>query len=202
MSTEANIPACVLVLNGYPDCGKLTVAQKLQAMYGPTRTRLYHKSHLLAAAPDASIDSPQYSEQIEVMDAYRHSIFENFAKGEKNLLIIMTYTNIKPPAEDDGVVELLTEHAQIARARGVPLIFVDLLCNMKTNMQRHASKEQQYFDRYSLFSLRLNFTLAKPLDYPGILEGVQVHHYQVDTNALTADETAMQVAGLLRNLHL
>jgi len=141
------------------------------------------------------------------MGEYRQSIFRELAEEkEKDLLIIMTYTNLKFPVADaeTDAAELLADHVRIARARGVPLVLVDLSCNLKTNMQRQASKETRDFDGCGcmLISFHLNYPLVKPFEYPGVLEGVKVHHYEVDTNSLTADEATLKVSSLLNDLFL
>lgn len=109
-------PPCLILLNGFPGVGKLTISQALQASF-PAGT----KSHLIDV--HMIIDAVSKRETIEERTAARSDYLHNvLLKGHgKDEVIVMTagFAN-----ENEYDVEQWLDYARVARERGGVMIHV------------------------------------------------------------------------------
>lgn len=137
--------SCVLLLNGFPGVGKLTIAKALEAKLklDDTPHRLID-NHLLID-PVVAIEPVRNTAHYALRKSFRKTAFEGL-KGlkEERLVIIFTTalsTSYLPTPYDD--IDQFEEYADIAEARGVPLVVVNIVCDLGTNSRRLCSKERK-----------------------------------------------------------
>jgi hypothetical protein len=134
--------ACVLLLNGFPGVGKFTIAKGLS-------TKLN-----LSSTPHRLIDNHSLIDPVEVIEpvrnithyalrtSFRRTAFEGLkAVKEDRLVVVLTAalstSALATPYND---IERFGEYVDLANARGVPLIVMNVLCDLGTNTERLGSE--------------------------------------------------------------
>jgi hypothetical protein len=129
--------ASVILINGFPGVGKLTIARALQKKIG-ANARLID-NHLLID-PVEAIEPGRNFAHYKLRKAFRHVAFEGIrAIEEKEITIIMTQCLAATPND----LESFQEHAAIACARGVPFVNINITCDEDTNKARLCSNDRK-----------------------------------------------------------
>ncbi|KAJ6465556.1 hypothetical protein C8R47DRAFT_1155048 [Mycena vitilis] len=137
----------VVVLNGFPGTGKLTILKQLQALLPPDTTRLLD-NHLLIDPAHALI--PDRSDAHHILrQRIRAACF-----GTVTELAMQGYTVLLTAclAEDNGGRDtaVLQEHLDIVRGTQVPLHWVNLHCSLEELERRVASPERRHGSKTKL----------------------------------------------------
>ncbi|KAJ7461342.1 hypothetical protein B0H11DRAFT_2056837 [Mycena galericulata] len=137
----------VVVLNGFPGTGKLTILKQLQALLPPDRTRLLD-NHLLIDPAQALI--PDRSDAHHgLRQRIRASCFGAAAELVQQGYIILLTACL---AEDNGGRDtgVLQEHLDIVRGTDVPLYWVNVHCSLEELGQRVGSPERRHGSKTKL----------------------------------------------------
>ncbi|KAF2809578.1 uncharacterized protein BDZ99DRAFT_571369 [Mytilinidion resinicola] len=126
-TANAPIPPCVLLLNAFPGTGKLTIARaRARAL-----STLLH-NHLLID-PVSAIHPRRDKAHYVLRRAFRKAAFDASKSGpEGGDLIVWGYDPSGCLGASDADVAVLAEHVDVARARArkVPFILVNLVCEI------------------------------------------------------------------------
>ncbi|KAJ7346990.1 hypothetical protein DFH08DRAFT_870019 [Mycena albidolilacea] len=149
MSFPANNPrSCpsVLFINGFPGVGKLSVAREVQKQL--TASRLLD-NHLLIDVAQA-IEPNRGPAHYALRTVLRRAAFDGLkAVEDKSVTLILTSCSASTLHHD---VEVFSEFVDIARARGVPFVSVNLVCDegkCRTRDQRRTGKGQGQADGWT-----------------------------------------------------
>ncbi|CZR50315.1 uncharacterized protein PAC_00187 [Phialocephala subalpina] len=129
---EGQLQPCVILLNGFPGVGKLTIAKALQlALPSDVPNRLID-NHVLIDLSEA-IEPKSTEEHHALRRKIRNlALLAPEALKDDNMVIIMTTCLSDTPVD----IARHHEHADIARARDVSLFTVNPTCDDKTNEAR------------------------------------------------------------------
>ncbi|CAI6089899.1 unnamed protein product [Clonostachys chloroleuca] len=143
--TEIELPQVassgkVVVLNGFPGSGKLTILKEAKALLPVDRTCLLD-NHLLidpvvAVLPDRS------DEHHELRRMVRAPIFKKLREhAQKGHIILMTTCLAEDNERDRAFFE---EHLDIVRGTGIPIFWISAQCDQKILEQRVESPERDH----------------------------------------------------------
>ncbi|KAJ7142103.1 hypothetical protein C8R43DRAFT_1016327 [Mycena crocata] len=142
----------VVVLNGFPGTGKLTILKQLQTLLPPDRTRLLD-NHLLIDPAQALI--PDRSDAHHgLRQRIRASCFGTATELARQGYIILLTACL---AEDNGGRDtgVLQEHLDIVRGTDVPLYWVNAHCSLEELVQRIGSPERRHGSKTKLTDMAI-----------------------------------------------
>jgi len=194
-------PSCVLLLNGFPGVGKLSIAKALEASLINSIPYRLIDNHLLidaAVAIEPNRNTAHY--------ALRKSLRETACRAlkalnEQDLIIIFTTalsTSHLPTPYDD--IAQLVEYTDLAESRGVPLVFVNILCDFGVNSGRLGSKERKevggktkLVDISVLEKIRQETSLLDRQHALGCGKKGSVFYFELDTSDLAIEQVTQRV---------
>lgn len=201
-------PPCIVLLNGFPGVGKLTVARELAKSF-PEPT------HCVIVDNHSIIDQATQSTQKRTPEYYalRKEILRTFFsnKIKPYTTVLMTACFAGEPAHD---VDQWKDYINLARETGFVFVHVTISCSLARNQERLTSAEriQQRMDAEAgrggkmkcidigrLQELRASTTMLNPdaEEYAHILDGVTVFYGNVDTSTLSVPDTVLAVKSVL-----
>lgn len=135
------IPSCIILLNGFPSVGKLTIARGLQAKL----TSTFVIDYRLWNDPPREVGFTRWSLisalsiprlHIDMANEIRHTVFHALSNiPNKDAKIILTSHLSKNNVCDDDD-KAFGEHVSLAEARKVPLVFINLVCDEREHINR------------------------------------------------------------------
>ncbi|KAJ4123343.1 hypothetical protein NW768_009877 [Fusarium equiseti] len=129
----------IVVLNGFPGTGKLTIFKHLQK-YLPTETTCLIDNHLLID-PVVAVIPDRSDRHHELRRSVRAPIFEELAhRAEQGHTILMTACLAADSPRDQAV---FLEHLDIARKAQVPIYWINVHCHRSVLEQRVSTPERQ-----------------------------------------------------------
>jgi hypothetical protein len=136
----------IVVLNGFPGTGKLTILRRLQK-HLPSDTTCLLDNHLLID-PVAAVIPDRSDSHHELRRLVRAPIFAELGKRAKSGdTILMTACLAANNQRDD---EFYHENLDIARENGVPIYWINLYCDPAILEQRLSTPERQQGGRTKL----------------------------------------------------
>jgi hypothetical protein len=186
----------VVLLNGYPGVGKLTIAR---ALNDDLENSQLIDNNLLVELADA-IEPLNTPANAALRTAIRHAAFDGIkAVTNKLITVIMTTCTLSNVPAD---LELFAELVDIARVRGVPFVSVNINCDSDVNVRRLASEAREHvlsklMDPQVLLDMRSKYTLLDPRQCEMQIHGVKVHHKELDVTILTAEKSAAAIMTFL-----
>ncbi|KAM6505163.1 hypothetical protein FSOLCH5_015082 [Fusarium solani] len=128
----------IIVLNGFPGTGKLTILKKVKELL-PTETACLLDNHLLID-PVVAVIPGRSQEHHELRHKIRVPIFEKLQeRAQQGHIILMTACLVEDDEKDAGV---LHEHLDIAHEADVPIFWINVSCSHEILQQRVASIER------------------------------------------------------------
>lgn len=125
----------IVVLNGFPGTGKLTILNKVAELL-PVDTTCLLDNHLLID-PVVAVIPGRSQEHHELRRKIRAPIFEKLQeRARKGHVILMTACLVEDDERDAGV---LREHLRMAREADVPIFWINVHCSHDILEQRVAS---------------------------------------------------------------
>ncbi|TFA98766.1 hypothetical protein CCMA1212_009304 [Trichoderma ghanense] len=129
----------LVVLNGFPGTGKLTILKQAKDLLPATSMTCRLDNHLLidpviALIPDRS------DEHHELRRRIRAPIFEQIRKQAQEVATILMTACLAGDNERDTA--FLSEHLDILRGTDLPIIWVNVDCDQKIMEQRMESPER------------------------------------------------------------
>lgn len=156
----------IIVLNGFPGTGKLTILKSLQGYLATERTCLLD-NHLLID-PVAAIIPDRSERHHELRRLILAPIFEELAhRAKQGDTILMTACLAADCTKDEAVFQ---EHLDVARKAQVPIYWVNVYCTCSVLEQRLSSPERQHgsktklTDMNALWEILEKNRLLDPLD--------------------------------------
>ncbi len=177
----------IIVLNGYPGVGKLTIGQKLAALLNG-RLLDIHTVYNVAFAL-TTFRTPAFMETVEKIEAIAHDLIHQLPPHEPVVL-----TTVIAGESDWGDAEW-NRLVALGDARP-PFCVVHISCSLDENINRiqSAGRDQKSKPRDPDMARR-NQTQAQPL------AGLQAANLlQLDTTALSADEAAQAISQWVQKL--
>jgi len=171
--------ACVININGFAGVGKLTVGKALVRQLGDAKL-LDNHAYMDPAFALFKVGSPQWR---DLVDDLRATVFDAAINVAPEASLVLTNVMY----DCDG--RLYRQVAGIAERRAVPLLSVALTCQRDEHRRRLTRRRTPHkLTRWrSMKQLLEIFTLYSP--EPG-----EHRHLEIDTTALSAAETASQIA--------
>lgn len=171
----------IIVLNGYPGVGKLTIGGELAALMDGRMLDIHSVYNVAFALTE--FKSPEFVETVEQIEAIAHNLIRKLpAEQSVVLTTVLAGTDDRAGREWGRIVELGQQRP--------PLLVVHVSCDLEENKRRIASE-----DRLMKRKLRdpnvavRNQTGAVPLF--GLDED---HLLQLDTTDLTPTEAAQAIS--------
>jgi hypothetical protein len=192
---------CLILLNGYPGVGKLTIAKLIHSALDAQHTIFLH-NHLLIDPAEIIIPgrTPAY---YEFRKRLRNLAFDALvANPDTNITILMTSCMGSIERE----VENLHEHLRIGRERGIPVYWINVVCNQTQHISRISSEERKrggtskwtdpgLLDELAAQGIRL-------LNSGDIADGYQatVKFRELDSTAKTPEESSQAILEWISSL--
>ncbi|CAG9997715.1 unnamed protein product [Clonostachys byssicola] len=130
----------VVVLNGFPGSGKLTILKEAKALLPVDRTCL--KDNHLLIDPVVAVLPDRSDEHHELRRMVRAPIFKKLREhAQEGHIILMTACLAEDNERDRAVFE---EHLDIVRGTGIPIFWINTQCDQKILEQRIESPERQH----------------------------------------------------------
>ncbi|KAJ7786690.1 hypothetical protein B0H14DRAFT_306393 [Mycena olivaceomarginata] len=199
MSFPANNPrSCpsVLFINGFPGVGKLSVAREVQKQL--TASRLLD-NHLLIDVAQA-IEPNRGPAHYALRTVLRRAAFDGLkAVEDESVTLILTSCSASTLPHD---VEVFSEFVDIARARGVPFVSVNLVCDERENVERATNEERgkdkgKLMDGQAIVDMRTKHRLLDASVCEEETAGVEVYHLEVDSTNISVQQSADKVMDFL-----
>jgi chloramphenicol 3-O-phosphotransferase len=204
-----SLPPAVLLLNGFPGVGKFTIAKAISAKLtqGNFPHRLLDNHQLID--PAASIQPVRNAEHYELRQSFRAVAFEGLKLvKEENLVIIMTAclsTSPVPTPYND--IEQFIQYVDLADARGVPLVVVNLVCDFSTNSERLRSTDRmgvngkmKLVDPEILEKIRRETTILDQDQAMACKKSGELFHFTLDVSKLTTEEVTQEVSEVFKKV--
>lgn len=187
----------VLFLNGFPGVGKLSVARQVHKMLAVSRL---FDNHLLIDVAQA-IEPQRSPAHYNLRTSLRRAAFDGLkAVEDKFATLILTSCSASTLSHD---VEVFADFVDIARARGVPFVSVNIVCNEKENVKRLTNAErgegkEKLMDGQVLVDMRMQHKLLEASTCKEETVDVQVYHLELDTTNDSVQRTADKVIEFLK----
>lgn len=125
----------IIVLNGFPGSGKLTILKEIKELL-PTETTCLPDNHLLID-PVVAVIPGRSQEHHELRRQIRAPIFAKLRERAQNgHTILMTACLVENDERDAGVLQ---EHLTMAQEADVPIFWINVHCSHEILQQRVAS---------------------------------------------------------------
>ncbi|VUC35063.1 unnamed protein product [Clonostachys rosea] len=169
----------IVVLNGFPGSGKLTILKEVKALLPVDRTCLLD-NHLLID-PVVALIPERSDEHYELRRMVRAPIFKKLREhAQKGWTIFMTACLAEDNERDR---EFLEEHFDIVRGNRIPIFWINTQCDQRALEQRVESPERCQGGKTKLIDRN-------------ILRDLLHRHRLIDPRK-SADETAVLVSNTL-----
>jgi hypothetical protein len=138
-------PPCVLLLNGLPGLGKLTIAKTLEAKLGHSSTTFRLIDNHLLIDPVVATEPVRNKTHYALRKKFRKVVYDGLNElKEEGLVMIFTSclvtSDLERPYDD---IEQFMEYVDLADGKGVPLVMVNIVCDLRTNSERLGSEERK-----------------------------------------------------------
>jgi hypothetical protein len=192
----------IILFNGYPGVGKMTIAThllKLLRSSYPSPVHLIDRNLLID--PVQAIEPDQGPKHRQLIKTVRKAIFDGIKEiGDPKATIIMTEFLCTREASK----HMFQEYLDVAQFRGLPLIYVEINCSTKENMARVVNpKRKRYIskltDKDRLQEMVLSDTLLDPADSID-LKGVEIRCIDQWTGNVTAEAAALELMNKLKDI--
>jgi hypothetical protein len=201
-------PPFLLLLNGFPGVGKLTIARNLLHLLTPVSTvpstgpqiRLLD-NHLLID-PVSAIEPERTASHYRLRKSFRELAFASLQTVPGDLVILMTSCL----SETEEGRSQFAEFLAVARGRGCPMVVLNLVCGVEENGRRVECEERRgsvngvgkgkLTDRALLERFRREYKLLDLNKLEGA--GVRLFCGEVETTELSVEEASAGVWRLLR----
>ncbi|CAH0015489.1 unnamed protein product [Clonostachys rhizophaga] len=141
----------IVVLNGFPGSGKLTILRETKALLPVDRTCLLD-NHLLID-PVVAVLPDRTDEHYELRRKVRAPIFKKLGElVQEGHIILMTACLAEDNERDRAVFE---EHLDIVRGTGIPIFWISAQCDQKILEQRVESPERDHGAKTKLTDRRI-----------------------------------------------
>jgi replication-associated recombination protein RarA len=193
-------PACILLLNGFPGVGKFTIAKFLCSSLITSNTpyRLLDNHFIIDAAhaiiPDRSPSNYALRKQ------FRKVAFDGLKALEEEKLVVVLTACLVNTGDD---LNLFEEYLDIAKARRVPLVMVNLLCDMRSNIgrleseERKSNGEMKLVDKDVLEKIRQEASLLHRETVMKCVKREEVFYSEVDTSNFDIKQAVESLLRLL-----
>jgi len=174
----------IIVLNGYPGVGKLTVGRELIDQIGGRLLDIHTVYNVAFALTE--FKSPEFRKTVEEIEKIAHDLIYKLPPQQP---VVLTTVLAGNAGESDWGDEEWGRIEELGKARP-PLCVVHVHCDLKENIERISStdRERKRKIRDPEMALR-NQTEAKPLYGKGAN-----HLLKLDTTDLTPHESAATIA--------
>lgn len=177
----------IIVLNGYPGTGKLTIGQALARQLNGRLLDIHSVYNIAFALTE--FRSPEFREAVERVEAIAHDLILKRPPDEPVIL-----TTVLAGDNDWGLAEWA--RIQALGARRPPFCVVHIHCTLDENIRRITSAGRQASRKPTDPAMaRRNQSEAKPL-----LGGEEAHLLRLDTTDLSPDAAAEAIAAWLRGI--
>jgi hypothetical protein len=178
----------------------MTIARKLHSTLTTVETRLIDNHHLIDSVETISPGRSEHHYQL--LKSFRKVAFEAIQKlPQKQLAVIITGFCASDPVDRD----VFLEHVEIARARGVPFVSINIDCKEAVNilrLQGRASEEHsgntKLTDVGALRLMRLNHKLLNQQNFG--IHAEDICWLEVDTTEQSIDESVEVILRFLGDL--
>lgn len=199
-------PQCILLLNGFPGVGKLTIAKALECKLKLSSTPYALIDNHKLIDPVMAIEPIRNAAHYVLRKLFRKTAFDLLVAVKDGQLIIFTaclaISKLETPYND---IEQLKEYVDMADQKGVPLVVVNIVCDLEVNSKRLRSIERvemvrgktKLVDVEILQGIRGQNTLLNQEDVSRYRDNKNVLHLELDTTDLEVNEAAQKIWELM-----
>ncbi|KAF2436874.1 hypothetical protein EJ08DRAFT_644449 [Tothia fuscella] len=128
---------CTIILNGYPGVGKYTIAKHMRAILDSLSILFYNHEII---DPVTAIHPGRTPKHYELRKEYRKKRFDEIiADPTPDLTIFLTVCQ----GQSEADIAVGIDHLRIARERGIPVFWVNLICSDEDHKGRIGSEERR-----------------------------------------------------------
>jgi chloramphenicol 3-O-phosphotransferase len=156
----------IIVLNGFPGTGKLTILQRAKEVLHSTTTPCILLDNHLLIDPVVAILPDRDDEHHELRRRIRAPVFQKLRqRAREGCTVLMTACLAQDIRRD---ADLLEEHFDLVRGSDIPLIWVDVSCEQTIleerlrSPERHTGTKTKLTDRSVLRRLICEHLLIEP----------------------------------------
>jgi chloramphenicol 3-O-phosphotransferase len=198
----------VILLNEFPGVGKYTIARALKSSIAdqhPSVPTLLIDNHMLID-PATAVHPERNSAHYLFRRKHRRAKFLQVKDLDPKAILIMTCSFTHEGEWDRGS---FWDHVELAKSRGVEIVYVNLRCGAEENEIRMCSEERRrgremgvkgkLVDVERLRDLKKQFTDLSPklMMEDERMEGVKITCFEVDNGGLSVEEAVKIVKGFL-----
>lgn len=148
-----SLPPHALLLNGFPGVGKLTVAKAFEdRLKKDNRIPCCRLDNHLLIDPVMAIHPIRNEAHYKLRKDMRRTICRGLKsiEDDKTIIILTSAlsTSNKVTLYDD--IEQFSDYVEVAEARHIPLVMVNVLCDEATNLSRLTSDERRHGSKTKL----------------------------------------------------
>ncbi|TVY48791.1 hypothetical protein LOCC1_G001087 [Lachnellula occidentalis] len=193
-----DIQPCVILFNGFPGVGKLSSTKGFQAALHASHIPSHILDNHTLIDPVSAIHPLRTPAHYALRKTIRKAAFEHLKALDHGVVILMT-TCLAATAAD---IEVFAEHVEIASARGIPLININITCDFATNRERLCCEERRHSGKSKLLDVEILTTLRQEhvlLDASAHLpelQGVDIKQWSLDSSALSVEDAVQAVFDL------
>jgi len=201
-------PSCILLLNGFPGVGKLSIAKALEIKL--KQHDVPHRiidSHLLID-PVIAIEPVRNTAHYALRKSFRNTAFEGLKNlKEEKLVIIFTAalstSELSTPYDD---IEQYNEYVDLAEASGIPLVMINIVCDLDTNRGRLCSEERKKGGKAKLVDVDVLDRVRRETSLLGQEQAMtcgkegSIFYFELDTSELVIEQTTQKMWDFLCKL--
>ena len=147
----------IIILNGFPGAGKLTILKRVYELLPAEKTRLLD-NHLLID-PVQAVYPDRSPEHHELRRKVRKPVFDSLSKlAQDGRIILMTACLA---ANNDRDAAFLEEHLAMVRGTEVPLFWINVHCDLAVLEQRVGNLERCQSAKTKLTDVNVLQTLVR-----------------------------------------
>ena len=202
-------PPCVLLLNGFPGVGKLTIAKTLEPklLHSGTPCRLID-NHLLID-PVVAIEPIRNKAHYALRKKFRQTLYEGLNEvKEKRLVMLFTSCLVTSELERRYDIEQFKEYVDLAEGKGVPLVMVNIVCDLASNSERLGSDKRRkevggktkLVKVDALETIRKETSLLTRDQVMACKKGGDIYYFELETSELAPVQAAQRVWRFLHNV--
>jgi hypothetical protein len=203
-------PPCVVLLNGFPGVGKLTIAKLLEAKLDHSSTPFRLIDNHLLINPAVAIKLIRNKAHYALRKRFRQVLYEGLNElKEEGLVMIFTScmvtSDLERPYDD---IDQFKEYVDLAEGKGVPLVMVNIVCDLGTNSERLGSEERgrevggktKLVNVDVLEIIRRQTSLLDREQVMACKKGGNIYYFELDTSELLPVQATQRVWRFLHNV--
>lgn len=189
--------------------GKLTIAKTLEAKLDHSSTPFRLIDNHLLIDPVVAIEPIRNKAHYALRKKFRKVVYGglNELKKEGLVMIFTSCLVTSDPETPYDDIDQFNEYVDLAEGKGVPLVVVNIVCDLASNSERLCSGERREVSGKTklvkvdvLEKIRLETSLLDREQIMACKKGGDIYHFELDTSELLPVQAAQRVWRFLHNV--